>query len=259
MLTTFLKKTMAFLLSFSTLLGGVPAWAISTEAFVVNSWVGRPQEELLSAWGKPSGSQLIPGSKSHWIEYSHQTTTYVPPTTYIDTKGSVNAGTTPYGNTTVALNNRTVTSTSGGYYQTNSCNVSFEVDFTTLKIISGSFRGNICRGSYLYPANVSTVSLNELKSQKKEIQPFQEKIEKSQRKVIKIRKDSHAYEAGLRNKDVILKSVNTQSEIELEIQRKEHWFSRSLLTQRIRFAPTCHSLAYELLSKPQRKQFNVED
>jgi hypothetical protein len=255
MLTTFLKKTLALVLSFSTLLGGVPAWAISTEEFIMNSWVGRPQEELLSAWGKPSDLQTVPGSKTHWIEYANESTTYVQPTTYTNTRASLNANT----GTSASLNSRTVTSTSGGYYQTNSCNVSFEVDSTTLKIVSGSYFGNMCRGWYLYPAHVSTVGLNELKSEKKEIQPFQEKIDKSQCKVIKIRKDSHAYEAGLRNKDVILKSVKTQSGTELEIQRKEHWFSRSRVTQTYTFAPTCHSLAYEVLSKRQRRQFGVVD
>jgi hypothetical protein len=245
MLTTFIKKTMAFALSFSTLLGGIPAWAISTEEFVMSSWVGRPQEELLSAWGKPSGSQLIPGSKTHWIEYTRETSEYVPSLTYYNT---------PYDS-----KRYNYTSYSSSYYKNYNCAVSFEVDSTTFTIVNGSFRGNMCRNWYLYPAHVSKVGLNALKSQQMLVQEFQEKIDKSQRKVIKIRKDSHAYEAGLRNKDVILKSVKTQSGTELEIQRKEHWFSRSLVTQRIRFAPTYHSLAYELLSKPQRKQFNVED
>ena len=255
MLTTFTKKYIALVLSFTTLLGWIPAWAMSTEDFIMSSWVGRPQEELLTSWGKPSDLQTIPGSKSHWIEYANESITYVQPTTYTNTRASLNADT----NTSVSLRSRTMTSTSGGYYQTDSCHVSFEVDSTTFKIISGSYRGNICRGSYLYPANVSKVGLNELKSQKKEVQVFQEKIDKFQRKVVKIRKDSHAYQAGLRNKDVILKSVKTQSGTELEIQRKEHWFSRTPVTQTYTFAPTCHSLAYELLSKRQRKQFGVVD
>lgn len=255
MLTTFTKNHLAILLSFTTLLSGIPVWAISTEEFVMSSWVGRPQEELLTSWGKPSDLQTIPSSKSHWIEYANESTTYVQPTTYTNTRASLNANT----DTSASLNSRTVTSTSGGYYRTDTCHVSFEVDSTTLKIISGSYRGNICRGSYLYPANVSKVGLNELKSNKKEVQDFQEKIDNSKRKVIKIRKDSNAYQAGLRNKDVILKSVKTQSGTELEIQRKEHWFSRTPVTQTYTFAPTCHSLAYEVLSKRQRRQFGVVD
>jgi hypothetical protein len=259
MLTTFIKKSLAIVLSFTTLLGGVPAWAMSTEDFIMDSWKGRPQEELLNTWGKPSSSQIIPGSNTHWIEYSSQVSSYVPPTTYTNTTGSLNAYTSPYGNTSGSFSNSSVTNTTGGYYNNYNCTVSFEVDSATYKILKWSYVGNRCEQWYVYPAHISKPVLNELKSRKKEVVAFQEKMDKSQRKVMKLRKDTNAYKVGLRNNDIIIKSETINNDTKVEIQRKKHFFTKQLITNTYLFAPTYHSEAYELLTKKQRKLFKVDD
>ena len=117
MFTLSIRNNIIFLVAFAFLLHGTVAWAISTEEFIMNSWMGRPQEELVRAWGRPSNSQIIPGSETHWLEYSNQSSIYVPPTSYTNTKGLLNTYSNPYGNTYGYLNSSSVTNTYGGYYQ----------------------------------------------------------------------------------------------------------------------------------------------
>ncbi len=259
MFTLSIRNNIVFLVAFAFLLHGTVAWAISTEEFIMNSWMGRPQEELVRAWGRPSNSQIIPGSETHWIEYSNQSSIYVPPTSYTNTKGSLNTYSNSYGNTYGYLNSSSVTNTYGGYYQNYSCNVNFGVDSSTLEITTWSYRGNMCKKWYVYPAHISITTLNDLKSTKKEVFAFQEKIDRSQCKVMKLRKDTNAYKVGLRNNDIIIKSKTINNDTKVEIQRKKHFFTKQLITNTYLFAPTYHSVAYELLSKRQRKQFGVVD
>jgi len=207
---------------------------------VSQSWVGQTQEELLSVWGDPVKTSFNPRTNEViWDYEKHPTFLRVPGEIHdrlfmIDPKTKLI--------TRVFLSDETSSASNATGL------VSAIAGLNTSKIV--------------HPTLVSPTWLKEAKQQWILIEDFTVKETNSGKQVIKIRKDSNAYESGLRKGDYILKRVDTSSPLDvitLTIQRKVSLLSGDWEQLVLTFPPTFHSKAYETMYPEERKMLNIEN
>jgi hypothetical protein len=228
----------------------VPAFSMLTEDFVAQSWVGRSKDELLSSWGPPSQYLKPSDEKSFWITYSKTDRIWV--------SGS-------YANTYVPdynnPNRSRVTRSyyTPGYWQSINCDVSFTVDAQNTLITQVRHSGSSCDRLLLTPSYISEKGLEDLKNQFSTVDPFQSKSTRKGLRIEKIRKDTAAYQIGIKEGDYLdlQKTTSPQGLQEVVVRRKKGAFSSDYETLTFWVPPSTYSKAYELLDKRQRKLFKV--
>jgi hypothetical protein len=239
------------------------SFAETDQQIVLNSWIGKSQEELFSVWGRPTNVQMLPNSKTYWVNYGYQNAVYVPKTYTANSSTTSNANgyISPYGNISAYGNSNTSTTIneSGGYNLNYNCSVDITLDTQTSKITMLTYSGNICNRTLLTPSHISPTGLQNVKRKKIEVEAFNISDSKKGEIVSFLRKDTRAYQMGLRNKDIILEKELKDGVTKYKIQRKPSIFSKRLIEKEISFPPTYHSWAYENFTPKQREIWDVSE
>ena len=238
----------AVVMFFVPLLCTAQASSFSNEQIIVNSWKGQRVEELLATWGKAAETQYYPEANIYQYIYRHQRSVYIrsSETRYKNRQGVEQVIRTP------------------GEIKIYSCEVSFHASGKDKIIYTTRSTGNDCEEREALPEHISETWLANEKEKVLPIIAFTTKETKYGKQIASIRKDSNAYEAGLRKGDYIQKSTkypNQQGVLQQEklaIQRKLGFFSKAFKDYTFTFDSTYHSAAYEMMTKGQRTLWNVQ-
>jgi hypothetical protein len=222
------------------------AASLSDEEIIIKSWEGQKAEELLATWGKSPDMRYYPDHDTYEFIYQHKRTQYIPATEtrYKDRNGVEKV-----------IRHESET-------KVYSCEVHFNAD-KNKRIYAATSYGNACAEHEAVPEHISSTWLATAKEKTIQITAFTTKEAKYGTQVASIRQDSNAYMAGLRKGDYLENNtqyVNKQGELQKEsytVNRKLGFFSKEFDHYVFTFAPTYHSIAYEMMTKRQRALWNV--
>jgi hypothetical protein len=200
---------------------------------VLDSYIGYSSKNLFDTFGHPKNIQQNGANTLYY--YGFQASTYSPPTTSI----GLGSGFGRRGNYFSGIN----TGFGSGYYRNYSCSISFNVDASG-EIINADASGNSCN-QYAKRSLVNPKFILDLPKLEREIEGFTYKKTKRGLVVKSVLKEGLAYNAGLREGDII-QSIN-----QVDITRLPIEFALQELNK-------SKKVNVELLRDKRKMIFNIE-